>query len=80
MIYSPFFRSGEKCRLALFHTKKCLLVDFDPQANLTSSLGFSTDNLDTMVPVLQDEKSVRDVTKRSRIENLDLICAPKTPT
>ena len=34
--------------LSLFHRKKWLLVDFDPQANLTSSLGFSTDDLDTI--------------------------------
>lgn len=61
--------------LSLFHQKKCLLVDFDPQANLTSSLGFSTDELETMVPVLQDEKSIRDVIKGSRIKDLDLICA-----
>lgn len=61
--------------LSLFHKKKCLLVDFDPQANLTSSLGFSTDDLETMVPVLQDEKRIKNVFKRSRIENLDLICA-----
>jgi len=61
--------------LSLFHKKKCLSVDFDPQANLTSSLGFSTDELDTMVPVLQDEKSIRDVIKRSGIDYLDVICA-----
>jgi chromosome partitioning protein len=44
--------------LSLFHQKKYLLVDFDSQANLTSSLGFSTDKLETMVPVLQDEKTI----------------------
>ncbi|NGX59123.1 MAG: Sporulation initiation inhibitor protein Soj [Chlamydiae bacterium] len=62
--------------LSLFHQKKCLLVDFDPQANLTSSLGFSTDDLDTMVPVLQEGKALKNVIKASRIENLDLIAAP----
>lgn len=60
--------------LSLYHNQKCLLVDFDPQANLTSSLGFSTDELDTMVPVLQEDKSIKSIIKRSTIENLDLIC------
>ena len=61
--------------LSLFHKKKCLLIDFDPQANLTSSLGFSTDELDTMVPVLQDEKSIQDVIKVTAIDGLHLVPA-----
>ena len=61
--------------LSLFHNKRCLLIDFDPQANLSSSLGFSTDDLLTMVPVLQDEQSIRKVIKQTCIPNLSIITA-----
>ena len=63
------------CALAMFHNKNCLLVDFDPQANLTSSLGFSTDDLDTMVPVLQEERGLKTDIKATRIDDLSLIAA-----
>jgi len=61
--------------LSIFHKKRCLLIDFDPQANLSSSLGFSTDDLLTMVPVLQEEKSVKEVIKHTCIPRLDIITA-----
>ncbi len=61
--------------LATFHNKRILLVDFDPQANLSTGLGFSTDNLTTMVPVLQAEKKIQEVIQRTAIEGLDLIPA-----
>ena len=59
--------------LALFHGKKVLLVDFDPQANLSTGLGLGTDNLETMVPVLQGEKSIRDVVKETAIPGLFVV-------
>lgn len=61
--------------LAQFHGKKVLLVDFDPQANLSTGLGFGTDSLDTMVPVLQGEKNVRDVIKETSVPGLSIIPA-----
>lgn len=61
--------------LAKFHGKKVLLVDFDPQGNLSTGLGFGTDSLDTMVPVLQGEKNVRDVIRETSIQGLSLIPA-----
>jgi len=61
--------------LSLFHDKRCLLIDFDPQANLSSSLGFSTDDLLTMVPVLKDENDIKDVVKSTCIPGLDIITA-----
>ena len=61
--------------LCLYHKKKCLLIDFDPQANLTSSLGFSTDDLDTMVPALQEERGLESVIKNTSIEGLSLVSA-----
>lgn len=61
--------------LSLFHGKRCLLIDFDPQANLSSGLGFSTDDLLTMVPVLQEEMHIQDVIKPTCIENLDIVTA-----
>jgi len=65
--------------LAMFHGKKCLLVDFDPQANLTSGLGFSTDELDTMVPVLKKEVSLKSVIKATTVDGLSLIKAQYLP-
>lgn len=61
--------------LARFHEKKVLLIDFDPQANLSTGLGFGTDCLDTMVPVLQGEKPISAVIQKTSIDNLFLIPA-----
>ncbi len=83
-IVAPSFKGGtgktSAClhiasALSLFHGKKCLLVDFDPQANLTSSLGFSVDDLDSMVPVLQEERAIKSVIKDAEISGLSLISA-----
>lgn len=59
--------------LAKFHKKKCLLIDFDPQANLSTGLGIGPDTLETMVPVLKGECEINQVIKESPIENLFLI-------
>ena len=59
--------------LAAFHNKKVLLIDFDPQADLSIGLGFSVDDDDTMVPVLQGEKSIKDVVKETSISGLHLV-------
>ena len=61
--------------LAQFHEKKVLLIDFDPQANLSTGLGFGTDSLNTMVPVLQGEKNIRDVIKETSVSGLSIIPA-----
>ncbi|MBS0586116.1 MAG: ParA family protein [Verrucomicrobia bacterium] len=57
-----------------FH-KRVLLIDFDAQANLSTGLGLSSDGLDTMVPVLQGQRDVREVIQKSSIENLDVVAA-----
>ena len=59
--------------LSKYHSKKILLIDFDPQADLSTGLGFGTDNDETMVPVLQGEKKITDVIKQTSIENLYLV-------
>lgn len=61
--------------LAKFHKKRVLLIDFDSQANLSTGLGIGCDSLDTMVPVLQGEKSINEVIKKTSIPDLFLIPA-----
>lgn len=61
--------------LAKFHKQKVLLIDFDPQANLSTGLGCGTDELETMVPVLQQLNTIDEVIRKTSIEGLDLIVA-----
>lgn len=61
--------------LAEFHGKKVLLIDFDPQANLSTGLGVGTDSLDTMVPVLHGDKKIQDVIQATTIKGLDIVPA-----
>jgi chromosome partitioning protein len=61
--------------LALFHDKRCLLIDSDPQANLSQALGFSPDSLEALPALLQKEKSLKKVIQNTKIQNLDLIQA-----
>lgn len=55
-----------------FH-KRVLLIDFDAQANLSTGLGFSSDEEDTMVAVLREEKTMQEVIKHSHIKGLDVV-------
>ena len=61
--------------LALFHKKKVLLIDFDAQANMTTGLGYDPDQYDSLAPVLQGSKYIKDVIKSTSINNLHLIPA-----
>lgn len=61
--------------LAKFHKKKVLLIDFDAQANLTTGLGFDPDENDSMAPVLQGTKEVKEVILKTSVPNLDLVPA-----
>ncbi|QLH36378.1 MAG: ParA family protein [Parachlamydiaceae bacterium] len=61
--------------LAKFHKKKVLLIDFDAQANLTTGLGFDPDESDSLAPVLQGNKTLKEVIKKTCIQNLDLVPA-----
>lgn len=61
--------------LAKHHQKKVLLIDFDSQANLSIGLGVGPDSLNTMVPVLQGEKNLKDVIQETCINGLYLIPA-----
>ncbi len=61
--------------LAKYHKKKVLLIDFDAQANLTTGLGFDPDENDSMAPVLQGTKELKEVIKKTCIANLDLVPA-----
>lgn len=61
--------------LAKFHKKKVLLIDFDAQANLTTGLGFDPDENDSMAQVLQGNKTLKDVIKKTSVAHLDLVPA-----
>lgn len=61
--------------LAKFHKKKVLLIDFDAQANLTAGLGFDPDENESLAPVLQGTKELKEVILNTSIPNLDLIPA-----
>lgn len=61
--------------LARFHKKRVLLIDFDPQANLSTGLGLGTDSTRTMVPVLQGEKTMEEVIQATSVENLFMVPA-----
>lgn len=61
--------------LSKYHKKKVLLIDFDAQANLTTGLGFDPDENDSLAPVLQGTKELKDVIKSTCLRNLDLIPA-----
>lgn len=52
---------------------KTLIVDIDPQANVTSGLGIEKGNIDSSVyACLIGEKSIRDVIRPTEIENLKI--------
>lgn len=56
-----------------------LLIDFDPQGNATSGLGFDKQNLETgtMTDVMLETKSLREIIVQTKHKNLDI--APATP-
>lgn len=55
--------------------KKVLLVDLDPQSNLTSGLGFDPKNEETnnSYDILINKIEAKDCIQNTRIENLDII-------
>jgi chromosome partitioning protein len=61
--------------LAQFHNKNVLLIDFDAQANLTTGLGFDPDEEDSLATVLQGNKSVKQVIKKTHLPKLHIIPA-----
>lgn len=61
--------------LCKYHKKKVLLIDFDAQANLTTGLGFDPDENESMAPVLQGEKDIQEVIKKTAVPNLDIVPA-----
>lgn len=55
--------------------KKVLLIDFDAQANLTTGLGFDPDEHDSLASVLQGDKTIEAVIKKTTVPGLHLIPA-----
>jgi chromosome partitioning protein len=55
--------------------KRVLLIDFDAQANLTTGLGLDPDEHDSLASVLQGEKPIEAVIKKTSVPKLDLIPA-----
>jgi len=61
--------------LAKFHKKKVLLIDFDAQANLSMGLGLDPDSVDSMAPVLQGTKELKEVIQKTHVKGLDIVPA-----
>lgn len=61
--------------LSQYHGAKVLLIDFDAQANLTAGLGYDPDDHDSLAPVLQGNKPLRAVIKKTANSNMDLVPA-----
>lgn len=56
--------------------KKVLLIDFDPQTNSTTSLGFKSSNIEfNIFHVLMGSKKISEVTINTKIEGLDLVAS-----
>tara|TARA_B110001452_G_scaffold261263_1_gene259846 strand:- start:1932 stop:2726 length:795 start_codon:yes stop_codon:yes gene_type:complete len=55
--------------------KKILVIDLDPQGNATTGLGLSNmdNSSDTIYGVLNGTKEIREVIKKTKFENLDII-------
>lgn len=61
--------------LAKSHKKKILLVDFDPQANLSIGLGLGPDTEETIAQVLQGKIPLEKIIHSTGLKNLFLIPA-----
>ncbi len=55
--------------------KKVLLVDFDPQANATSGLGYNSEEYASSYEALLGNQPLQDFIEETRIKNLDLVPA-----
>ena len=60
---------------ALFHKKKCLVVDADPQADLTAALGFLSKDMQALPAVLDGSKEIKEVVQQTSIKNLSIVKA-----
>ena len=55
--------------------KKILVIDLDPQGNATTGLGLSNleDSSETIYGVLNGEKLISDIIKKTKYQNLDIV-------
>ena len=55
--------------------KKVLVIDLDPQGNATTGLGLSNleNSTDTIYGVLNGTKTISDVIRKTKFENLDIV-------
>lgn len=63
--------------LSKFHEKRVLLIDFDPQANLSRGLAFTPGDKRTMMPVLQGKLVLKEAIQKSYVNNLDIVVSNK---
>ncbi|WP_100933920.1 ParA family protein [Candidatus Chlamydia corallus] len=61
------------CNLAQFSNKKVLLVDLDPQANLTTGLGIQSCCDSNLSDIFRSSGNIKDIIQTTKINNLHII-------
>ena len=53
--------------------KKTLLIDFDPQSNLSSGLGYRNQEKSVYNLLIEKDKNIKDYIIKTKVDNLDII-------
>lgn len=61
--------------LSMFHKKRCLVVDADPQGDLSAALGFIQKDKQALPAVLDGSCEIKEVIQNTGVKNLSVIKA-----